>query len=122
MHGCGQPTYSIFNIQQYFGTVNILETFYFNLYFISLAASNVPNELSKIVKPSDFYWKLPILSIGVLGLMAKNVKLKNIDRLQISSFTSRGIKSALNDPIKTVQKTINKIYSQIEHAFSNIYI
>ena len=69
--------YSKINCQQNFGKVDILETDYlkFILEFISLAASNIPNELSLIVKSSDFSWKHPVSSIGVLRLMSKILKL-----------------------------------------------
>ena len=54
--------------------------------------------------------------------MPKIVKLKSIDRSSLPSLTSRGIKSALKDPIKLIQKTLDKIYSHlifyIESSFS----
>ena len=76
-----------------------------------------------IVKSSDFSWKHSVSSIGVLRLMPKILKLKKVHRSELSFLTSRGIKSAMNDPIKTVQKALNKIYSHLLHfvecAFAN---
>ena len=55
--------------------------------------------------------------------MPKILKLKKISRSNLPFSTSRGIKSALRDPIKVVQKTLDKIYSHllnyIEQSFTS---
>ena len=55
--------------------------------------------------------------------MPKILKLKTISRSNLPFSTSRGIKSALRDPIKVVQKTLDKIYSHllnyIEQSFTS---
>ena len=109
--------YSKINKQQHFGKVDISETDYLlNITsFLQQASNNIPHELSLLIKPSDFVWNNQTSSIGVLRLMPKILKLKTVNRTNISSLTSRGIKSAMNDPIKTVQKTLDKLFSHLLH-------
>jgi len=43
----------------------------------------------------------------------------------VSELTCRGIKSSMNDPIKLIQKVLDKVYSHllydIEHEFWRLY-
>ena len=98
--------YKKVNIQQHFGQVNLSENYYIEyiLKFLTQAATHIPHELSLLAKPSDFTWTKHPASIGVLRLMPKILKMKSISRSHIPNLTSRGIKNALYDPIKAVQK------------------
>ena len=78
--------------------------------------------MSLLVKPSDFTLSKHPASIGVLRLMPKILKLESITRCHIPNLTSRGIKSALHDPIKVVQKTLDKIYSHLIHYIKKAFI
>ena len=112
------------NEQQHFGKMDIDEETYltFILNFIKSAGSSIPHELSLILKPSDFVWQEKEAAIGVLRLMPKILKMNTISRSGLPSLKSRGIKSALKDPIRMLQKSLDKIYShllnELECAFT----
>ena len=54
--------------------------------------------------------------------MPKVLKLKTISRLNLPLLKSRGIKSALNDPIKTIQKALDKIYNHLLHDMESVFV
>ncbi len=117
--------YEKINIQQHFGKTTIDEMWYIEsiITFIKNAFENLPNELSAIIKKSDFNIKIKNPEIGVLRLQPKILKLKQIDHSNVEKLTSRGIKSSMNDPIKVIQKILEKIFSHllfyIEQEFHN---
>ena len=93
--------------------------------FLKDASRNIPYELTNIVKPTDFDWIQDRTEIGTLRLMPKVQKLKEISKNTVSELTCRGIKSSMNDPIKRVQITLDKIYSHllffVEQEFTRIF-
>ena len=120
--------YNKINEQQHFGKVKIKEDWYIRniLDFIKQAELNLPTELSKIITKSNFKWEENRPEIGVLRLQPKILKLKEINYANVSSLTSRGIKSSMKDPIKVVQQILDK-YSKwspsvcgIDEAISRI--
>ena len=120
--------YNKINEQQHFGKVEIKEDWYIRniLDFIKQAELNLPTELSKIITKSNFKWEEKRPEIGVLRLQPKILKLKEINYANVSSLTSRGIKSSMKDPIKVVQQILDK-YSKwspsvcgIDEAISRI--
>ena len=116
--------YTKINIQQHFGAVNITEEWYLvNIVkFIKDAEKNLPMELSKIVLKKDFIWN-ETSEIGVLRLQPKVLKLKAINYENVINLTSRGIKSSMKDPIKVIQKILDKIFNHllfhIEETFNS---
>ena len=96
---------------------NISENCYINyiLNFFTQTSTHIPHELSLQVKMSDFTWTKHPASNRVLRLMPKILKMKTISRSNLPILTSRGIKSALYDPDKAVQKTLDKIYGHLLH-------
>jgi len=107
--------YTKINIQQHFGAVNITETWYLAniMNFINDAKVNLPKELSKIVLNKDFIWNEQTSEIGVLRLQPKVLKLNAINYQNIKNLTSRGIKSSMKDPIKIIQKVLDKIFNHL---------
>ena len=63
--------------------------------------------------------------IGVLRLQPKVLKLKVINYANIEKLTSRGINSSMKDPIKVVQKILDKVFSHllfyVEEKFHSIF-
>ena len=116
--------YEKINLEQHFGQVNISESCYIEyiLRFLTQAATHIPHELSLLVKPLHFTLTKHPASIGVLPLMPKILKMKSISRSHFPNLTSRGIKSALHDPIKVVKKTLDKIYSHLIYFFEKTFI
>ena len=57
--------------------------------------------------------------------MPKVLKLKTINKDNVENLNSRGIKSSMNDPIKLVQKTLDKLYNHmlffIEREFLRLF-
>ena len=119
--------YNKINKKQHFGKANITEEWYIRNIktFIKDARDNIPVELSNIVKNADFIWKENKAEIGTLRLMPKVLKLKTINKDNVENLNSRGIKSSMNDPIKLVQKTLDKLYNHrlffIEREFLRIF-
>lgn len=119
--------YAKINVQQHFGLVNITEKWYIEnmLKFIKDAKVNLPLELSKIILKTDFNWKEPNSEIGVLRLQPKVLKLKVINYEHIDSLTSRGIKNSMKDPIKVIQKILDKVFSHllfyVEEKFHSMF-
>ena len=119
--------YEKINCQQHFGLVKITEKWYLNniTLFLSEAQRNIPPELSKIILKSDFAWKEGNSEIGVLRLQPKVLKLKTINHENITHLTSRGIKSSMKDPIKIVQKILDKVFNHllfyIQEKFQNLF-
>ena len=107
--------YEKINLQQHFGEVDLNENWYIEniLDFIKQAEINLPNELSKIITKSNFIWEEKNPEIGVLRLQPKVLKLKEVSFSNISKLTSRGIKSSMKDPIKIVQKILDKIFNHL---------
>ena len=107
--------YSKINIQQHFGQVNITEAWYLEniKQFILDAQRSLPSELGKIILNQDFVWNKTTSEIGVLRLQPKVLKLKTVSYENIQNLTSRGIKSSMRDPIKIIQKVLDKIFSHL---------
>ena len=107
--------YEKINLQQHFGKVDLNKSWYIKniLDFLKQAELNLPNELSKIITKSNFIWEVKNPEIGVLRLQPKVLKLKEVSFSNISKLTSRGIKSSKKDPIKIVQKILDKIFNHL---------
>ena len=87
--------------------------------FIKQAELNLPTELSKIITKSNFKWEEKRPEIGVLRLQPKILKLKEINYANVSSLTSRGIKSSMKDPIKVVQQILDKLFDHLLYYVEN---
>ena len=109
--------YKEINEKQHFGKVNIREEWYIkNIFnFLEEAKENIPFELTNIIKQEDFKWKEGKQEIGNLRLMPKILKLKQVSKSNVGNLTCRGIKSSMNDPIKLIQKVLDKVYSHLLH-------
>ena len=82
-------------------------------HFILDAKQSLPSELGKIILTQDFVWNKTTSEIGVLRLQPKVLKLKTVSYENIQNLTSRGIKSFMRDPIKVIQKVLDKIFSHL---------
>ena len=51
------------------------------------------------------------IRIGTLRLMPKILKFKVITKENVKNLNCRGIKSSMRDPLKMVQKALDKIYT-----------
>ena len=113
--------YEKINFQQHFGKVNIDEDWYISniLDFIKQAELNLPTELSKIIIKSNFKWVDQRPEIGVLRLQPKILKLKEINHANVVNLTSRGIKSSMKDPIKIIQKILDKLFNHLLYYVEN---
>ena len=82
-------------------------------------------ELSNIILETDFIWKEKRSEIGVLRLQPKVLKLEEINYQNIKKLTSRGIKSSMKDPIKVIQKILDKVFSHllfyVEEKFHSMF-
>jgi hypothetical protein len=109
--------YTKINLQQSFGLTNVDEPTYISniLGFVREAKAKLPPELSRIVKPKDFDHLDDNPAIGGLRLLPKVAKMSSIDHGNIKELKSRGIRSSLKDPLKTIQIVLNKIYGHILH-------
>ena len=107
--------YSKINVQQHFGRVDLSESWYIDNIrkFITDAKINLPTELSKIIVKQDFVWDNQCSEIGVLRLQPKVLKLEAVNFENIEHLTSRGIKSSMKDPIKVIQKILDKICNHL---------
>ena len=107
--------YRCVNAQQHFERADISEEWYIAhiLGFIQDAKSCLPKQLSKIIQPKDFEPTYTHPSIGTLHLMPKILKLHVVSPDSVSFLKSRGIKSSLNDPIRTVQIILDKFFNHI---------
>ncbi len=107
--------YTKINAQQHFVRVDITESWYIDNIkkFIKDAKIYLPTELSKIIVKQDFIWDKQYSEIGVLRLQPKVLKLKAVNFKNIEHLTSRGIKSSMRDPIKVIQKILDKIFNRI---------
>ena len=116
--------YDDINMKQHFGKAIIKENWYIAQInkFLNEARENIPYELSEIVKETDFNWIGVKQEIGTLRLMPKILKLKIINKENVSKLTSRGIKSSMNDPINLIQKTLDKIYSHLLYHIENEFV
>ena len=117
--------YAKINVQQHFGRVDLIESWYIDNIrsFITDAKINLPTELSKIIVKQDFIWDKQSSEIGVLRLQPKVLKLKAVNFENIGSLTSRGIKSSMKDPIKVIQKILDKIFNHLLfHIEENFYL
>ena len=110
--------YTKINLQQSFGLTDVDEPTYITniLGFVREAKAKLPPELSRIVKPKDFEHLDDNPAIGVLRLLPKVAKMSSIDHAHISELKSRGIRSSLKDPLKTIQIVLNKIYGHLLHS------
>ena len=119
--------YDDINKKQHFGKVKIKEEWYLENMeiFLKNAANNIPFELTEIIKECDFIWREKTQEIGTLRLMPKILKLKIVAKSNISNLTCRGIKSSMLDPVKLIQKILDKVYSHllfyIENEFIRLY-
>ena len=113
--------YNKINEQEHFGKVDIKEEWYILniLDFIKQAELNLPSELSKIITKSNFKWEEKRPEIGVLRLQPKILKLKEISHANVSGLTSRGIKSSMKDPIKVIQKILDKLFNHLLYYVEN---
>ena len=115
------------NAQQHFERAHISEEWYLEhiLGFIQDAKCCLPKQLSKIIRPKDFDPTFVHPAIGTLRLMPKILKLPVVSPENVSLLKSRGIKSSLNDPVRTVQtildKVINHILFYMEQEFATKY-
>jgi hypothetical protein len=107
--------YHRINAQQHFERADISEEWYIThiLGFIQDAKSCLPKQLSKIIQQKDFEPTYTRPSIGTLRLMPKILKLPVVSPDSVSVLKSRGIKSSLNDPIRTVQIILDKFFNHI---------
>ena len=107
--------YSKINVQQHFGRVDLIESWYIDNIrkFIIDAKIHLPTELSKIIVKQDFIWDKQCSEIGVLRLQPKVLKLKAVNFENVEHLTSRGIKSSMKDPIKVIQKILDKIFNHL---------
>ena len=115
--------YEKINLQQHFGQVNISESCYIEYIFNFLmqAATHIPHKMSLLVKTSGFFVDKSSCFYRVLRLMPKILKMKTISRSHLPNLTSQSIKSALPDPIKAVQKSLDKIYSHLLHYIEQAF-
>ena len=77
--------------------------------YLQLASENILDELANIVSSTD--WTEQKSKIGMLGLMPKILKLKVFAKENVENLNCSGIKSSMSDPLKMVQKALDKIYS-----------
>ena len=91
---------------------NILE-------YLQPASEDIPDELSNIVSSTDFKWTEQKSEIGTLRLKPKILKLKVITKESMKNLNCRGIKSSMRDPLKMVQKALDKIYSHLLYFIEN---
>ena len=107
--------YTKINAQQHFVRVDITESWYIDNIkkFIKDAKIYLPTELSKIIVKQDFIWDKQCSEIGVLRLQPKVLKLKAVNFENVEHLTSRGIKSSMKDPIKVIQKILDKIFNHL---------
>ena len=107
--------YRQINEKQNFGRTAVIEEDYLNFIenTISEARESIPTELSSIIKKKHFDNNITNKCIGVLRLMPKVAKLKEINYASIKELKSRGIRSSLNDPLKIIQSVLNKIFGHI---------
>ena len=117
----GGVQYEKINLQQHFGKVDLDEDWYIRniLDFIKQAEINLPNELSKIKTKSYFRWEGKDSEIGVLRLMPKILKLQEVNHKNVVNLTSRGIKSSMKDPIKTIQKILDRVFNHLLFYIEN---
>ena len=115
--------YDKINVQQHFGKIDVDEGTYlaFILNFIISAGASIPHKLSSILKPSNFIWPEKEAAIRVLCLMPKFLKMNTISRSDLPSLKSQGIKSALKDPIHTLQKSLDKIYDHLLNELECVF-
>ncbi len=107
--------YAKINAQQHFGRVDLTESWYIDNIkkFIKDAKIYLPTELSRIIVKQDFIWDKQCSEIGVLRLQPKVLKLKAVNFENFEHLTSRGIKSSMKDPIKVIQKILDKIFNRL---------
>ena len=98
------------------------KSFFPNVKFINSAGASIPHELSSILKPSDFVWPDTEAAIGVLRLMPKILKMNTISRSGLPFLKSRRIKSAMKDPIRTLQKYLDKIYNHLLNELECVFV
>ena len=119
--------YHKINAEQHFVEAPITESWYIEniVNYVKKAAESIPTELSNIIKPSDFDNNIENPSLGHLRLLPKIQKLSKVDHTQVHLLRCRGIKSSLQDPIKIIQKVLDKVYSHllfyIEGEFNTKY-
>ena len=103
------------NEKQHFGKTDISEDWYIKniMSYLKQASENIPDELANIISQGDFKWTEHKPEIGTLRLMPKILKLKVISKENVKNLNSRGIKSSMRDPLKMIQKTLDKIYSHL---------
>ena len=77
--------------------------------YLQLASENILDELANIVSSTD--WTEQKSKIGMLGLMPKILKLKVLAKENVVNLNCSGIKSSMRDPLKMMQKALDKIYS-----------
>ena len=77
--------------------------------YLQLASENILDELANIVSSTD--WTEQKSKIGMLGLMPKILKLKVLGKENVENLNCSGIKSSMRDPLKMMQKALDKIYS-----------
>lgn len=105
--------YELLNKKQKFVKVNVDEKTYLNEICLKINSSItfMPNELRKLIPynllkesvPSDDH------SIGILRILPKVLKLKEISYKNIGKLTSRGIRAATNDPLGKLEKILHFI-------------
>ena len=119
--------YDKINIKQHFGKAQITEDWYLRniTQYLQQASENIPDELANIISCTDFKWTDKKSEIGTLRLMPKILKLKVISKENVKNLNCRGIKSSMHDPLKIMQKALDKIYSHllyfIENEFWRLY-
>ena len=113
--------YDKINAKQHFGKAKITEDWYLEniKQYLQQASENIPDELANIVSCTDFKWTGKKSEIGTLRLMPKILKLKRISKENVEDLNCRGIKSSMHDPLKIVQKALDKIYSHLLYFIEN---
>ena len=98
--------YNKINLEQHFVKSDITEEWYIKniVDYVKEAGAPIPVELSKIIKPSDFENSIEYPSLGHLRLLPKIQKLTKVDHSEVDRLRCRGIKSSLQDPLRSSRK------------------
>ena len=116
--------YAKINVEQHFVESDITEEWYITniVDYIKKAGTNIPVELSKIIKPSDFINSIESPSLGHLRLLPKIQKLTTVNHSEVDRLRCRGIKSSLQDPIKIIQKALDSIFGHLLYFIEEEFI